>query len=67
MNKRLRKLAEECGELTQAAMKLHQSKTRKRRRLLLEEAGDVAAQIERLVKQGVIKRDKLKRRIKEKL
>lgn len=66
MNKRLRKLAEECGELTQAAMKLHQSSTRKRRRLLHEEAGDVLAQIERLVKAGALKRDKLKRRVKEK-
>lgn len=67
MNKRLRKLAEECGELTQAAMKLHQSSTRKRRRLLHEEAGDVLAQIERLVKSGALKRDKLKRRVKEKV
>lgn len=67
MNKQLRKLAEECGELTQAAMKLHQAKTRKRTRLLLEEAGDVAAQIKRLIKQGTLNKTKLKQRIKEKV
>jgi NTP pyrophosphatase (non-canonical NTP hydrolase) len=67
MKKRLRKLAEECGELTQAAIKLHHEDSRKRGRLLVEEAGDVIAQITKLVDLGVISKKKLKRRIKEKL
>lgn len=64
MHAALRKLAEECGELTQAAMKVHDDKPWKQE--LTAEAGDVIACIKKLVKLGIIDRKQLNKRIKEK-
>jgi NTP pyrophosphatase (non-canonical NTP hydrolase) len=46
-------LAEECGELTQAAIRFALKKTR-RRVNLTDEAAQVVALIDALIKQGVI-------------
>lgn len=68
--------AEECGELTQAAIKTvrfgisstdpdaHIPKTN--REALIEEAGDVIALIRVLTKKGVINKAKLKARVTDK-
>lgn len=64
MKQALRKLAEECGELTQAAIKVHDDKPWKQE--LTAEAGDVIACIKKLVKLGIIDRKQLNKRIKEK-
>lgn len=64
MKQALRKLAEECGELTQAAIKVHDDKPWKQE--LTAEAGDVIACIKKLVKLGIIDKKQLNKRIKEK-
>lgn len=64
MKQALRKLAEECGELTQAAIKVHDGKPWKQE--LTAEAGDVIACINRLVDLGIIDKKQLNKRIKEK-
>lgn len=65
MDKLLRKVAEECGELTQAAMKV-QGGSDKWNTELTDEAGDVIAAIKKLIKAGVINKKQLKQRIKDK-
>ncbi|BAP15829.1 nucleoside triphosphate pyrophosphohydrolase [Ralstonia phage RSJ2] len=71
----LRKLAEECGELTQISMKTHEygpeshdcgQPPKKNRRLLTEEAGDVLALIWRLQVLGVVNQSEVHARAKEK-
>jgi NTP pyrophosphatase (non-canonical NTP hydrolase) len=64
MKQALRKLAEECGELTQAAIKVHDDKPWKQE--LTAEAGDVIACINKLIKLGIIDKKQLNKRIKEK-
>ena len=64
MERLLRKLAEECGELTQAAMKMQDGRAWSAE--LTDEAGDVIAAIKKLVKAGVIDKKQLKQRIKDK-
>ena len=64
MKRLLRKVAEECGELTQAAIKVHDGGDWLAQ--LTDEAGDVIAAINKLVTAGVIDRKKLKQRIKDK-
>lgn len=65
MKRQLRKVAEECGELTQAAMKV-QGGSSKWHPELTAEAGDVIAAINKLVKAGIINKKQLKQRIKDK-
>ncbi|BAP34917.1 nucleoside triphosphate pyrophosphohydrolase [Ralstonia phage RSJ5] len=75
-NKRvLVKLAEECGELTQIAMKTLQfglesddqgHPPKKNRRLLTEEAGDVLALIGRMIDLGVLDKKEVIARAEEK-
>lgn len=65
MKQALRKLAEECGELTQAAMKVHEGKRWKKR--LTAEAGDVCACIQDLVDMGLIDAKQLQKHIEGKL
>ncbi|MEJ1593520.1 MazG nucleotide pyrophosphohydrolase domain-containing protein [Escherichia coli] len=69
------KLAEECGELTQIAMKTLQygpesddcgKPPKKNRKLLTEEAGDVMACITRLIELGVLDADEVMARADEK-
>lgn len=69
------KMAEECGELTQIAMKTHQygpdshdcgNPPKKNRRLLTEEAGDVLALILRLCDLGVLDAREVNERADEK-
>lgn len=64
MQQALRKLAEECGELTQAAIKVHDGKPW--RQELTAEAGDVMACIKKLVKLGIIDKKQLNKRSQEK-
>lgn len=65
MHATLRKLAEECGELTQAAIKVHDHKAGWQK-LLAQEAGDVVAQINKLVALGVIDKKVFNQRVKDK-
>lgn len=64
MQATLRKLAEECGELTQAAIKVHDGRPWKKE--LAQEAGDVVAQINKLVALGVIDKKVFNQRVKDK-
>lgn len=72
----LGKLSEECGELVQVCMKTQAhglnsfnpdvTPTKTNRRHLVEECGDVMAQIDRLVATGVISKEAVQARRKMK-
>lgn len=63
MKPALTHLAEEGGELVQAAIKVYRyGKTPQALKRLTEEAGDVMALIDTLVKAGMIDKDCLKKR-----
>lgn len=64
--------AEECGELTQACMKIIRRSssveelTLSQRAKLIEEAGDVLCMIELMVENGLVTNEELGRRVNEK-